>query len=65
MTIDERIQALTMHLEVLTGMHHDFEKQMTEYAADVKDAVVRLGNIAAIHDERLDEHEQRIDNLEH
>jgi len=49
-----------MHLEVLTGMHQDFEKrtderfaaltefarQMTQYAADVKDSIRRLTNIA-------------------
>jgi len=42
-----------MHLEVLTGMHQDFEKRMTEYAAKVGDAIDRLSHIAAAHDERL------------
>ena len=64
MTTDERIQALSMHLEVLTGLHQDFEKRMTDYAADVKDAIKRLTNIAAVHDSTLDDHEHPIENLE-
>ena len=54
MTIDERLEALTMHLEVVTSMHQDFEKKMTEYAAEVKDAIGRLANIAAFHEERIE-----------
>ena len=50
MTIDERLEALAMHLEVLTRVHEDFEKKMTGYAADVKDAIRRLANIAQAHD---------------
>lgn len=78
MTIDERLEALAMHLELVTRMHEDFEKkadkrheefvgfvrQMTAYAADVKDSIRRLANIAGAHDERLDEHEHRIGDLE-
>jgi uncharacterized protein (UPF0210 family) len=61
MTIDERLEALTMHLEVVTHLHEDlekrhedFERRMTEYAADVKDAISRLSNIAAIHEDRIE-----------
>jgi hypothetical protein len=57
LTIDERLEAIAMHLEVLTRVHEDFEKksdkrheefvrQMTSYSADVKDAIARLANIA-------------------
>lgn len=46
MTIDERLKALTMRLEVVTRVHEDFEKKMTGYAADVKGAIKRLANIA-------------------
>jgi hypothetical protein len=92
MTIDERLEAIAMHLEVLTrvhedfekrtdrrietllrmhedsetkfaGMlraHEDFEKKMTSYAADVKDVIKRLANIAEAHDG----HETRIKDLE-
>jgi hypothetical protein len=64
MTIDERLEALAMHLEVLTRVHEDFEKKMTGYAADVKDAIQRLANIAQAHDGTLDDHETRIKDLE-
>jgi hypothetical protein len=96
MTIDERLEAIAMHLEVLTRVHEDFEKRtegrvetllrvnenlekrfetllrvhedfeqkMTSYAADVKDAIRRLANIAAAHDGTLDDHENRIKGLE-
>ena len=64
-----------MHLEVLTSVHEDYEKkaekrheefvrQMTAYSADVKDSIKRLANIAGAHDERLDDHEHRISDLE-
>jgi hypothetical protein len=47
MTIDERLEALTMHLALVAGMkHEDFTKQMTKYAADVKDAIAKLTKIA-------------------
>ena len=64
MTTDERIEALTMHLGVVTHMHEDFEKKMTEYVADVKDAIERLTNIAEAHDEQIEAHDERIDRLE-
>jgi hypothetical protein len=50
MTIDERLETLAMHLEVVTQMHEDFEKRMTQYSADLKDAIKRLANVAAAHD---------------
>jgi len=66
MSIDERLEALTMHLEVVTHLHealekrHEaFEQRMTEYAADVKDAINRLTNIAEAHEERIDNLEDR------
>jgi hypothetical protein len=71
MTIDERLEAIAMHLEVLSGMHADLEKrhdefvkQMTAYAADVKDVVRRLGVIAEAHSIQLDDHERRLDDLD-
>ena len=64
MTIDERLKALTMRLEVVTRVHEDFEKKMTGYAADVKGAIKRLANIAEAHDGTLDDHESRIKDLE-
>jgi len=96
MTIDERLEALAMHLEVLSRVHQNFEKRtderfetlirvhqdferrfetltyvredfkskLTSYAADVKDAIKRLANIAAAQDGTLDDHETRIKDLE-
>jgi len=59
-----------MHLELLTHMHQDLEKRhedfaarMTQYSADVKDAIARLANIAASHDESLEDHEKRLSDL--
>jgi hypothetical protein len=77
MTIDERLEALTMHLEVLTHMHEDFEKRMTAYTAEVtrsttdlaksnselKDVMTRLANIVIAHDETLEDHETRLKEL--
>ena len=59
MTIDERIEALATHLEVLTRVHADFEKRMTGFAADVKDAISRLASIAANHQERIEDLEDQ------
>lgn len=78
MTIDEPIQAIGTHLELVSHMHQDleskheslakthedFERKMTGYSADVKDAIARLANIAAARDETLDNHERRIEDLE-
>jgi len=86
LTIDERLQAITMHLELLSQMHEDerkhneelrknhadfvsrmedfvsrmeaFTNQVTTFAADVRDAVVRLTNIAEAHERRLDDLEK-------
>jgi hypothetical protein len=64
MTIDERIEALTMHLEALTRVHQDFEKTAKSAIAEIRDVSRRLGNIAAAHSIMLDDHEQRIQKLE-
>jgi hypothetical protein len=34
------------------------------YSADVRDAIARLANITAAHDQRLDDQEKRIEKLE-
>jgi hypothetical protein len=71
MTLDERLEALTHSVELLASMHEDaqkrsedFQKQMTVFAAQIRDAVARLANIAAAHEERLDDRQQRIENPE-
>jgi hypothetical protein len=60
MTLDERLEALAHSVELLSSMHKDNEKRM----AQMMDAIARLANIAAAHEERLDGHDQRIDDLE-
>ena len=71
LTIDERIQALTTNLELESHMredlrknHEEFISRMTAYAADVRDAITRLTNIAEAHSIQLDDHKRRIDDLE-
>ena len=54
MTIDERIEALTMHLEVLTHMHQDFEKKTSENMDRLTTTMERLANIVIAHEERIE-----------
>lgn len=42
MTIDERIEALALHLEVLTRVHEDFEKSMTAFTVEVRGAITEI-----------------------
>ena len=78
MTIDERLEALTQSVELLSRMHQDNEKRATEAVqanekavqanerrfAMLMDTMNRLGRILEIHDETIDEHTDRIDRLE-
>lgn len=77
MSCCERNSRLAMHLGVLsrspgfrknirmlTYTHEDFKSKMIAYAADVKDAIKRLANIAAAQDGTLDDHETSITDLE-
>ena len=53
MNIDQRLEALGMHLEVLAGMQHENEKrfdQVTRNFEIVLDAIKRLENLAAPHE---------------
>jgi hypothetical protein len=73
----EKHEALTQTLELmlqehrdwlqehrdLLQEHRDFVSRMTQYSADVRDAIARLANIAP-HDQRLDDQEKRIEKLE-
>ena len=58
MNIDERLQALTETVEILTGMQRENEKrfgQITHNFEIVLDSIKRLENIAMAHDHRLDD----------
>lgn len=77
MTIDERLEALTQSLEVWTHMHMDASKEYEGRfraneervrenelrMAQLMDTMNRLGCILEIHDQQLDDHAQRLDNL--
>jgi len=76
--IDERIQTIAESLELVASLQHDHEKRHAQdfeevmslhrdnekRLAQVMDTMNRLGRIIEIHDQRLDEHEGRIEDLE-
>ena len=71
MTLDERIEALVQSVELMAGMHRDYERAAEERStrldkrmAEIMESINTLGRIAGLHDDRLDEHEQRLDDLE-
>jgi hypothetical protein len=55
-----RIQALTQGLELVVSLQRDNEKRL----AQVMDTMNRLGRIIEIHEQRHDEHDARLDDLE-
>jgi protein involved in temperature-dependent protein secretion len=79
MTIDERLEALTQSVELLSRMHQDNEKRATEAAqanekavqanekrfAMLMDTMNRVGRILEHHDITIDDHEDRLGKLEH
>ena len=71
MTLDERIEALVQSVELMAAMHRDYERANEERSArldkrmaEIMESINTLGRIAGLHDDRLDEHEQRLDDLE-
>jgi hypothetical protein len=61
MSIDERLEALTQTVEIIAAMQRDNEArfvQVTRNFETVLDSIKRLENIAAAH-------EQPIEDLEH
>ena len=67
MTIDERLERLTERheslsqmVEVMAGIHQENERRL----ARVMESMNRLINIVASHEDRLDDHEHRLDKLE-
>ena len=53
MTIDERIEALTHSVELLSQMHQDNEKRYANYFGTIADAIKRLTDIATNHEDRI------------
>lgn len=62
--IAERHAALAQTVELLTQIHRDNETFLRERFSQMADAINRLAHIAEIHDGRLDDHQQRLDDLE-
>jgi hypothetical protein len=54
---DQRIDAIAMHLEIVAGMQEANERAiqvLNERTIQAMDAIGRLANIAAAHEERID-----------
>jgi hypothetical protein len=78
MTIDERLEALTHSLELWSHMQMDAGKEYEERfrsleklfhaneerVAQLMDTMNRLGRILEIHDRQIDDHGDRLDDLE-
>jgi predicted house-cleaning noncanonical NTP pyrophosphatase (MazG superfamily) len=78
MTTDERLEALAQSLEVWQHMQMDASKEYAERfrsldklfraneerLAQLMDTMNRLGRILEIHDQQIDEHGDRLDDLE-
>jgi hypothetical protein len=78
MTVEGRLDALTHSLELMSHMQMDAfkerENDRQEYEkrfranetrlAQLMDTMNRLGRILEIHDQQIDDHGHRLDNLE-
>lgn len=67
MTIDEKLKVLAEHVDTLTGMQIESERRIQELlavSAQLERSMVRLVNIAVSHEDRLDDHDQRLEKLE-
>ena len=70
--LDERIEALTRNVELIASMHQDLDKKWDGRMLKVQDMLERVTEmnremvrLIEIHDERLNSHDDRLDNLEH
>ena len=61
MSIDERLENLAQQVELLTALHGDNERFITQKFAELADSMKRLANVAVAHEDRLDEHQERLD----
>jgi hypothetical protein len=78
MSIDERLEALSQGVDLLEALHRDNEKAILELRREMEarfstnetrlvqlmDAVNRLSRILEAHDEKNDDHDRRLDDLE-
>ena len=61
MNIDERLEALAQTVELLAAIHKDNEKRVVL----LMDTMNRMGRILEMHGMAIDDHEDRLDKLEH
>jgi len=64
MTIDERLEALTQSVELMAAMQRDNERAYAERFSQIMESINTLARIAGLHQDRLDDHGQRLDDLE-
>jgi hypothetical protein len=67
MTIDERLEALTRNLELLSLESEKHDRQLDRAAklvTEVAEGTARLLRIVEMHEHRLDSHDERLDKLE-
>jgi hypothetical protein len=74
MNIDQRLDALTMNVELLTRDVHDLQgivreisgavRDLGSYVKDIATATARMSFEVRSNKDRLDDHERRLDSLE-
>jgi hypothetical protein len=67
MTIDERLEALTRNLELLSLESEKHDRQLDRAAklvTEVAEGTARLLRVVEMHEHRLDSHDDRLDKLE-
>jgi hypothetical protein len=67
MTIDERLEALTHNLELLSLETEKHDKQIAELSTLVSEVAVgttKLLRVVEMHEHRPDSHDDRLDKLE-
>ena len=64
MTLDERIEALTQSVELLASMHQDLEKKWDGRMGKMVEILERVSRLIEIHEQRLNNHDKRLDDLE-
>jgi hypothetical protein len=67
MSIDDRLEALTHSLELLsleTQKHDRQIDRLSTLVTEVAEGTARLLRVAEMHEHRLDSHDDRLDKLE-
>jgi len=71
MSIDERLErlterheALTQTVEFMVAENRDRDKRWDKRMGEIMQAIASLLHVAEIHQQRLNEHDDRLDNLD-